>query len=229
VTLRRCKICTMRRVVPQRIKPKGWKCKVCLREINRVKNRERRQWIRTLPYDHPKRVTERERKERAIRRYRATPHGRAVRAAANRRWRRRHPDRASEASRRWKQAVYADPDRAEEFRENARIYQRDWRRNRGINVRVLTEQEYQARYGSGYRQMVSAKPLRPVLMAWLEYESIGRLAARSGVSDRLIRRVRDGQEHIAWPCADRLCVAMGYTFSVVYGTDVKPQALKVAA
>jgi hypothetical protein len=102
--------------------------------------------------------------------------------------------------------------------ENARILLRLQREREGRPLPALSVPEYHERYGRGYGRstQLPAAPLRPLIERALESESEVELGRRAAVADRRLREILTGKQNISLVTADRLCVALGFTLSVVY-------------
>jgi DNA-binding Xre family transcriptional regulator len=77
---------------------------------------------------------------------------------------------------------------------------------------------YAVRYGKGYGRVavVPAAPLLPFVVYALAHETEAELAERTGISPKRIQDMLNGAPNIALVTADKLCVALGYTLSLVY-------------
>jgi hypothetical protein len=102
--------------------------------------------------------------------------------------------------------------------ETWRLYDRMRRDREGRPRKPIDPEVYAERYGRGYGriELVPAAPLTPLVRRALTRESEIELAGRAGISDKRIREIVGGQGNIALVTADKLCVALGYTLSLVY-------------
>lgn len=121
----------------------------------------------------------------------------------------------------------SDPDKYEALLEARRINNRLRRIELGLPVRKSKA----VKNGVGRTTKLDAAPLVPLIEEWIDrYEiehsetphrtpTIKVLSERSGVSDRLILRIRKGQEKVALDTADKLCLAIDVPLSMIYSGD----------
>lgn len=122
-----------------------------------------------------------------------------------------------------------DREKYEALLEARRIMHRLRRIEKGLPVRGS---KMKAPVGA-YVEKVEAAPLVPLLEDWIaRYEldhsdtdnggkvpTIAVLSERSGISSKVIHRIRTGQEKIALDTADKLCVAIEVPLSMIYTED----------
>lgn len=200
VRSRHCNYCHRDRIVPDEIAKNTHTCHMCALENRR----------------------------RAARAYNRTH--REICTRAQRNWRRRNPEKARDASRRWWARQYEDPALHQRLKENARIDYRLRREREGYEFRVVEPDEYTRRYGSAFSAQTSldATPLMRVIDEWLDHlpknttraeqadaNTWQRLARMSRVPARSLRRAHDvGRVSIG--VADVVCIALGTHVDLVY-------------
>lgn len=183
------------------------------------------------------------------RRRRADAKGTERHRQQNRAWRLRNPEAAREAQRRYRAKIMADPRRAEEWRENARIYHRLWRARKG-RVRLVSEEEYRAGFGKPVKdglQTLPAAPLAAFIDQLVRREEAGNpfaaaplgtpgrrkpndnagresvVCERLGVSPRNVFAWRTGErEFVQVHVADRVLTRSGVNWWDVWNEDTVP-------
>jgi hypothetical protein len=142
----------------------------------------------------------------------------AVERDRKRIWAKANHERKLEQQRSSYWRLRADPERWARWLETHRLAYRLQREREGRPLPALSAQEYRERYGRGYGRstLLPAAPLRPLIERALESESEVELGRRAAVADRRLREILTGKRNISLVTADRLCVALGFTLSVVY-------------
>lgn len=130
-------------------------------------------------------------------------------------WRAAHPDKAARYRQAYLNRINADPVKRQEYLENAQISARVRRERKGGSLRLVSIESYRAANPEN-RGRVPAAPLVPFLMK-LKRENHGDLP---GLDDVLVRRaygiLEQKQERISLAVADRMCVALGLSFALLY-------------
>jgi DNA-binding Xre family transcriptional regulator len=112
-----------------------------------------------------------------------------------------------------------NPQEWAEYLEESRLRARLKAEQEGRPFKPVSLEEYRERYGGGWGRSstLPAEPLIPFIRRALHVESEIELAERAGISDKRIRDVLNGNApNIALVTADKLCVALGYTLSLIY-------------
>lgn len=94
---------------------------------------------------------------------RRKPEVRAYYRENMRTWRRENREAAQEAQRRYREKVYSDPERAQEWRDYQRIYHRLWRERQGIKVRTSSLEQYRKLVKPDWGHKLPAAPLAQAL------------------------------------------------------------------
>jgi hypothetical protein len=234
---RPCQACGKAALVPDEIKPKGRKCRECIRQSRMAYNREyqktyypehRAQMLaRTKRYrrKHRAQILERQReyaaahreqsRERAARWYQENKAHHNARVAA---WKAAHPGMQAE----YQRAHYAkrrlDPKAWERYLEESRMKERLRAEQLGKPLPALSERQYIARYGTGYGRSTSvpAEPLKPYVETWVARIGPTEIEKLAHVSAKRITEILNGQRAISLVTADRLCTFMGVPMSMLY-------------
>lgn len=121
--------------------------------------------------------------------------------------------------RRWH--ANATPEQRERIREYYRIWADAKRRERGVPYRQFHHRKPRAVDREFY--LLDPAPLVAEIDAYVERfgeTALGELSARSGVSQRRIWSLRHHEyEHVTVDSADRLSIAMGVPFPLLYDED----------
>lgn len=244
---KRCADCEQERLVPAEMRAKAIYCKACLKaheraqakrhyEANRdrvkaavaayreanaeqVKARKRehyqrnREAIRAKQAEYHRAHIE-EAKERSARWYQAN---REKAKERSERYRVTHREIVRERNRRWYLDLMADPEKAQQRRELARMDAR-LRQEREGRLKPLSEKEYIKRYGTGQfaqRSRIDAAPLRRLLCEHVD--DLTGFAQSVPLSESAIDRIMQGHtERVAVRDADILCVALNLPVALVY-------------
>jgi DNA-binding Xre family transcriptional regulator len=220
------------------IKPKGRSCRECIRQrrndydrVYRVGYYERNHdallakarayraehydeiRMRQAIYDEAHREQARVRSKAW---YEANKERHAERVA---RWKAEHPERQKLYRQRHYENLKRTRQGWEKYLEDQRLSWRLLAERRGRPVKPVSLEEYRERYGSGWGKSITlpAEPLLPFIRRALRTESETELAGRAGISDKRIREVLNGNvSNFALVTADKLCLALGYTLSLIY-------------
>jgi DNA-binding Xre family transcriptional regulator len=134
-------------------------------------------------------------------------------------WKRAHPGKQQEYQRIHYARKRLNPQEWAEYLEDSRLRARLKAEQEGRPFKPVSLEEYRERYGGGWGRSstLPAEPLIPFIRRALHVESEIELAERAGISDKRIRDVLNGNApNIALVTADKLCVALGYTLSLIY-------------
>lgn len=241
-----CVECEQRRYVPTEIKPKGRKCCYCKKrqarayakahyqrnretvlanvkayreanpeKVNQAKRRhyrDNREEIRArqAAYQRTHKAEAAARSRRYYERHRDEIRARSVM------WAKTNPERKRESIRKWYAGVRADPVRYRMRLENARMSERLRAEREGRQMRTLSQDQYEQRYGPA-SDLVSTEPLVSALSIATRELGLGMLSRRAEVPTHQIFDIIHGkQKRTTLDTADRLCTAFGLPLSAVY-------------
>jgi DNA-binding Xre family transcriptional regulator len=133
-------------------------------------------------------------------------------------WKAAHPGKQEEYQRNHYARKKLNRKQWAEYLEESRLRARLKAEREGRPFAPVPLDEYRKRYGTGDgpHNTVAAESLRPFVVRALRTGTEAELARRAGVSDKRIREIGQGVERISLGTADRLCVALGLTLSLVY-------------
>lgn len=155
---------------------------------------------------------------------RRDPRVRAQMVEKMRKWRDNNPDQARKSQRQYRDRVMADPKRAQEWRENNRIYHRLWRIRKGMNVRTISENAYQNGNGRrGRSDKFAGLPSRPLGIAverMIKDENPEVVCASLDISPRNLLAWRTGERtRVQFPVADRVLTNSGLNWWDIWNED----------
>ncbi len=186
-------------------KPVQWsyECKICA-------TRRKREWREKIFAENGKRAEELRAKKRII----------------QKRWRERNLEKSRAATRRYKEAVKADPERHVRFLEVRRIEYVLRREREGHRV---IKKLSSAKMLSDDRERLPVRPLLSVIDEIIEqrkmFYTIGEVCADLGIDDRELRRWRTGEcEQVDFNTAERALMAMGRDWEDVWPRQDYPAA-----
>lgn len=149
------------------------------------------------------------------------------------RWRTEHREQAQEAQRRYRKRIYADPEKAQEWRDYNRMYHRMWRERKGIKVRTISVEDYRkvSERSRSYMPAVPAPQLAATVNRMIRFEDTEPVCERLGISSRTLRDWNDGsRDHAQFDVADRVLTRAGlFWWDVWDETNTDPAELHKVA
>jgi hypothetical protein len=234
---RPCQACGKAALVPDEIKPKGRKCRECIRQSRNAYNREYQKTYypehraetlkraRRYRRAHRAQIRKRQReyaeehreesRERARRWYQENKARHNARVAA---WKAAHPGAQAEYQRAHYAKQRLDPKAWARYLEESRMKERLRAEQLGKPLPMLSERQYIARYGTGFGRAtsVSTEPIRPYVEVWAARIGPTEIERLAPVAAKRIAELLYGQPVISLVTADRLCTLMGVPMSMLY-------------
>lgn len=142
-------------------------------------------------------------------------------------WKELNREKQLEYCRKHRRLLRADPERWAEYLENKRIDSKLRRERKGIETKVLSQEQWEKNHGYNRNTKeavrVATEPLLHHIQKWRMSDpdnTDNLLAEAAGVSERRIGAIiRREQDHINLSTADKLCTALGMPFELVYDDE----------